>query len=158
MACPYFYPIRRLEASEWRSRIRPPLGDAYEGECHARPADVHQPPRELMLEGCNLGYASKQCDCFPADAEAEAVRFCVRSDTGVEVQIDYVLERDHLPGRHGPIVYDRQLKRWRGLERAGLLGRQAQAYLESYLTWKDGDAEKAPTGSAGNSLAATGKA
>jgi hypothetical protein len=137
MACPYFYPTRRLESSEWRSRIRPPLGDAYEGECHANPAEVHQPPRELMLEGCNLGYASQQCRCFPTAAEIEAIRFCVRSDTGIEVCIDYVLERSHLPCKHGPIVYDRRHKSWQGLQPGSLMERQAQAYLESYLSWKD---------------------
>jgi hypothetical protein len=136
-----------LEPSEWRSRIRPPLGDAYEGECHARPSEVHQPARALLLEACNLGYASLQCSRFPRQAEAEAVRFCVRSDTGVEVRIDYVLERAHLPSKHGPIVYDRRLKSWEGLEAGSLMERQAQAYLESYLIWKDG--EKAT----GNSVA-----
>lgn len=158
MACPYFRPTRRLESSEWRSRIRPPLGDPYEGECHACPADIHQPPREQVLESCNLGYASKQCDCFPAEAEAEAVRFCVRSDTGTEVQIDYVFERDHLPVRHGPIVYDRALQCWKGIEGSGLLERQAQAYLDSYLAWKDGDKTSDQKRRPGNRLAATGKA
>jgi hypothetical protein len=139
MACPYFCPTRRLDASEWRSRIRPPLGDAYEGECHARPARIHQPARALLLEGCNLGYASSLCSRFPAEAEAEAVRFCVCSDDGVVVAINYVLERAHLPCSHGPIAYDRRLQRWQGIEAGSLMERQAGAYLESYLAWKDGD-------------------
>lgn len=157
MACPYFYPTRRLEASEWRSRIRPPLGDAYEGECHASPANVHQPSRELTLEGCNLGYASKECNCFPAEAEADAVRFCVRSDTGSEIQIDYVFEHDHLPHSHGRIIYSRRLKCWRGIEGPGLLEQQARAYLDSYLAWKEGSEPKDPVRKPEKSLAAAGK-
>jgi hypothetical protein len=136
MACPYFCPTRRLSPSEWSSRIRPPLGDAYEGECHARPAEIHQPARALLLEACNLGYASHQCRRFPQQAEAEAVRFCVRSDIAAEVKIDYVFEQAHLPGRQGTLVYG-QNKSWSGVETGSLLERQAQAYLESYLAWKE---------------------
>jgi hypothetical protein len=155
MACPYFCPTRRLEASEWRSRIRPPLGDAYEGECHARLTQIYQPARALLLEGCNLGYASTLCSRFPAEAEAEAVRFCVRSDDGAVVGINYVLERAHLPCKHGPITYDRRLKCWQGIETGSLMERQAQAYLESYLAWKDGDKAKgAAQESEGGRLAA----
>ncbi|MEX2300984.1 MAG: hypothetical protein WD733_08620 [Bryobacterales bacterium] len=142
MACPYFSPTRRLNASEWRSRIRPPLGEAYEGECHARPTQIYQPARALLLEGCNLGYASSLCSRFPAEAEAEAVRFCVCSDDGAVVAINYVLERAHLPCKHGPIAYDRRFQRWQGIEAGSLMERQAQAYLESYLAWKDGDKTK----------------
>jgi hypothetical protein len=137
MACPYFCPTRRLEGPAWRSKVRPPLGDAYEGECHARPEQIHQPTREVLVEGCNLGYAAQHCKRFPAGEGPEAVRFCVRADSGAAVSLDYVLERAHLPYEHGHLVYDRGRKSWSGLPAGSLLERQAQTYLESYLSWKD---------------------
>jgi len=137
MACPYFCPTQRLQAAGWRGRIRPPLGDLYEGECHARPKEIYRPGGTVLLEGCNLGYAAQQCRRFPAEGP-EAVRFCVREDNEGEVRIDYVMERAHLPYEHGGLVYDRGLKSWTGLQAGSLLQRQAQAYVESYLAWKDG--------------------
>lgn len=135
MACPYFCPTRRLEAPAWRGKIRPPLGDAFEGECRARADEPHLPPRTLLLEGCNLGYAARQCRRFPEGDGPDAVRFCLQADTEEEVRIDYVLERGHLPFEHGRLAYDRALKSWKGLQAGSLLERQAGAYLESYLAW-----------------------
>jgi hypothetical protein len=117
--------------------VRPPLGDAYDGQCHAQPGQIHQPTREVLVEACNLGYAAQQCRRFPADDGPEAVRFCVQADSGVRVSIDYVLERAHLPYEHGHLHFDRGRNTWSGLSAGSLLQRQAQAYLESYLTWKD---------------------
>jgi hypothetical protein len=151
MACPYFCPTQRLDAAGWRSRIRPPLGDLYEGECHARPREIGRPSGAVLLEGCNLGYAARQCERFPSEEGPDAVRFCVRDDAAGKVRIDYVLEQAHLPYEHGGLVYDRGLHAWTGLRAGSLLQRQAQAYLESYLTWKDGDRTR------GASLAAGGK-
>jgi hypothetical protein len=158
MACPYFCPTQRLEAAGWRGKIRPPLGDIYEGECHARPTETHRPGGAVLLEGCNLGYAAGHCGRFPAEDGPEAVRFCVREDSGGAVRIDYVLERGHLPYQHGGLVYDRGLGTWAGVPAGSLLQRQAQAYLESYLIWKDGDQAKGRSQKArGRSRAAGGK-
>jgi hypothetical protein len=52
------------------------------------------------------------------------------------VRIDYVLERAHLPGKQGTLVYGQQRKSWSGVEAGSVFARQAQAYLESYLAWK----------------------
>ena len=139
MACPYFCPTQQLEAPGWRGKIRPPLGDLYEGECHARPKEIYRPGGAVLLEGCNFGYAARQCRRFPAEEGPEAVRFCVRDDSGGEVRIDYVLERAHLPYQHGGLVYNRGLNTWTGLQAGSLLQQQAQAYMESYLAWKDDD-------------------
>jgi hypothetical protein len=158
MACPYFCPTQRLAAPGWRGKIRPPLGDLYEGECHARPQEIQQTGGAVLIEGCNFGYAARQCRRFPAVEGPDAVRFCVREDAGGEVRIDYVLERAHLPFEHGGVVYDRALQTWTGTPAGSLLRRQAQAYLESYLTWKDGEkAEGASLAANDKSLAAGGK-
>jgi hypothetical protein len=158
MACPYFCPTQRLEAPGWRGKIRPPLGDLYEGECHARPKEIQQAGGAMLIEGCNFGYAARQCGRFPGAEGPDAVRFCVREDAAGEVRVDYVMERAHLPFAHGGLVYDRALRTWTGAPAGSLLQRQAQAYLESYLAWKDGD-KKAGTPPAANdkSLAAGGK-
>jgi hypothetical protein len=137
MACPYFCPTQRLEGPAWRSKIRPPLGDVYAGECQARPEQSHVPDRDV-LEVCNLGYAARQCPRFPASGGPEAVRFCVQDDQGGIVSIRYVLERAHLPFEHGCLLYDRARKDWAEPRAGALLQRQAQAYLESYLNWKEG--------------------
>jgi hypothetical protein len=142
MACPYFSPTQRLQAAGWRGRIRPPLGDLYEGECHARPREIFVPGGVVLLECCNFGYAARQCRRFPVQAGPEAIRFCVREDSEDQIHIDYVMERAHLPHEHGGIVYDRRLSGWTGLETGSLLERQAQAYVESYLAWKDGERKK----------------
>ena len=154
MACPYFCPTQRLEAPG-RGKVRPPLGDLYEGECQARPKEIHQPAGAVLIEGCNLGYAARQCGRFPGGEGPEAVRFCVREDSGSQVRIDYVLERAHLPFQHGGVVYDRGLRTWTGVAAGSLLQRQAQAYVESYLVWKDGDPAKSkPQEAKGKGLAA----
>lgn len=156
MACPYFYPAQRLEPPEWRGKIRPPLGDLYGGECHARPSEVHHPEGSLLIEGCNFGYAGRQCGRFPGGEAPDAVRFCVREDTGSEVRIDYVLERAHLPFAHGRTVYERRGGTWAGLPRGELLQRQAQAYMESYLRWKDDEPARGKPQAAGSNSAAAG--
>jgi hypothetical protein len=148
-----------MERPARRGKIRPPLGDFYEGECHARPAEIHRPESSLQVEACNFGYAARQCGCFPDADGPEAVRFCVREDTGSEVRIDYVLERKHLPFAHGSVIYERRGKTWAGvLPPRSLLQRQAQAYLESYLRWKEGDPDDAkPPVEQSSSAAAGGK-
>ena len=92
-----------------------------------------------MIETCNLGYPSGQCECFPAAAGPDAVRFCIHEDNGTEVSIDYVFERAHLPHAHGRIIYDRRRKGFPGLQDGGLLQHQAKAYVQSYLDWKHGE-------------------
>jgi hypothetical protein len=159
MACPYFCPTQRLQAAGWRGRIRPPLGDLYEGECHARPKEINRPGGAVLIEGCNYGYAASQCGRFPGEGAPDAVRFCVHQDLDGRVRIDYVLERAHLPHEHGRVVFDRATKAWAGLRAGSLLERQAQAYLESYLAWKDGDAAARQSQTAAeNGLAAEAKA
>jgi hypothetical protein len=164
MACPYFCPTQRLEAPGWRGKIRPPLGDLYEGECHARPKEIQQTGGAVLIDGCNFGYAARQCRRFPDVEGPDAVRFCVREDAAGEVRMDYVLERAHLPFEHGGLVYNRALQTWTAAPSgslapaASLLRRQAQAYLESYLIWKDGDKSKGTSLTANDkSLAAGGK-
>ena len=135
MACPYFCPTGKAEGFTWRSKIRPPLGDAHQGECHVQPAQIHQPALEA-IETCNLGYAAGRCSRFPANEGPDAVRFCIQADDGVAVSIDYVLERRHLPDSHGRVVYDCGLQVFSGVDDGSLLQSQARAYVQSYLRWK----------------------
>jgi len=149
MACPYFRPTSPLSLSAWPGKLRPPLGAPYAGECCARDGEAHRPPREVLLEACNLGYAGGSCPRFPADAAAEAVRFSLRSDDGEVIELAYARERDHRPERCGGLRYDLRRKRWSGLGRDELLARQAEAYLHSYLRWKKGPEGRAQSRAAG---------
>ena len=59
----------------------------------------HEPEEQEQREICNTGYARGRCAKFPANAEADAVRFSADRD-GVVV---YILEKDHAPLRHGVV-------------------------------------------------------
>lgn len=96
LACPCFEPTVRLPWSEWPGKFRPPLGAPFEGICHADRAELYRPAGQLLLTGCNMGYARDQCDRVPADAP-DAVRFVyARADT-----VRWVLETNHRPGAQG---------------------------------------------------------
>ena len=86
MACPYFYPVARFEASSWAVPPRLPLGDAYTGECRA-PGAPSAPDENRMREICNVGYGRGCCDRFPESANADGVRFHVASDRGERMDV-----------------------------------------------------------------------
>lgn len=126
MACPYFYPVARMDEKQWPNPPRLPLGDPYSGLCRAR-SDVATPAESSVRDLCNQGYARNSCAEFPSGDGPDAVRFCIASDTDQIVRILFVVESDHLPYRHGALEYPGHLDS--GEE---ILHRQAQAYLESY--------------------------
>ena len=64
------------------------------------------------------------------------VRFGLSTDDGRTVVVAYVVERVYLPLRHGTLRYCRATKSWIDLNVDGLLARQAEAYLASYLRSK----------------------
>src|SRR3712207_1611076 len=67
MACPFFVPSREADPEVVRP-ARSPLGALFTGECQIfHGAALH--------DLCNFGYARGICPHFPADAEADAVRF-----------------------------------------------------------------------------------
>lgn len=104
MACPYFYPISRN--SDGKQPARAPLGVLYQGRCEAGGDARH--------EACNFGYARHTCDAFPANSEADAVRF-----TNLDGKILFILEKDYSPVRHGSVDM---------LE--GALARQAEVFQQ----------------------------
>lgn len=118
LACPCFEPTARLPWSVWPGKFRPPLGAPCEGICRADSAQPYRPAGQLLLTGCNLGYARDSCDRVPAQSP-DAVRF-VYAGPGM---VRWVLETDHRPVAHGVSedgasagrgrVLDRQLNAYR---------------------------------------------
>jgi hypothetical protein len=133
VACPFFVPSRRLEIAGWVRPPRFPLGDPFAGACHARPADVVEPPEARQRELCNCGYARGRCDRFPGDSAADAVRFSVTNDSPSRVLLVYVVEKDHAPAEHGILEYAVGDARLDGPHISDILVQQARAFLESYL-------------------------
>ncbi|HTC32740.1 MAG TPA: hypothetical protein VK724_05185 [Bryobacteraceae bacterium] len=128
MACPYFYPVARFETSPWSVPPRLPLGDAFSGECRV-PGNSAQPDETRMREVCNLGYGRNNCEHFPAESAADAIRFHIAEDSGELIKIQYVFERDCWPREHGEVDLS---------DAPSILRRQADAYLESYLRRRNG--------------------
>lgn len=134
MACPYFYPTKRLDQRLWPHPARLPLGAGFAGVCRADPAsDEFRPGESALQQWCNLGYARKQCGRFPDDAGPDAVRFAVSSDSNDIIRIYYAAEKDHRPHQHGPLEFDARQRTFPAPHPNRILQRQAEAYLESYL-------------------------
>jgi hypothetical protein len=123
MACPYFYPV----SPSGNGSPMLPLGDRWEGLCHAAPGPP-LPCDAALLTLCNMGYARGQCPRFPSGDGPDAVRFTVKGSSNGAVSLYHVVERDHHPYAHGPLTYSPTA------EPAGeTLLRQARAYAECYL-------------------------
>lgn len=112
MACPYFVP--REKRAE-RLAFRLPLGAFWVGECGATGGE--QPAEDFQLNECNFGYARARCARFPANGEADAVRFTRRGEERL-----FILERDHAPVRFGPVeniepgtILEKQAQAWNGI-------------------------------------------
>jgi hypothetical protein len=133
VACPFFVPSRRLEIAGWVRPPRFPLGDPFSGACHARPAEVIEPPESRQRELCNCGYARGRCDRFPGDSAADAVRFSVTDETPARLVLIYVVEKDHAPAGHGTLEYSISDARLEAPHISEILAHQARAFLESYL-------------------------
>ncbi len=113
-----------------------PLGDVWMGVCRAVADVPWEPPEAMLRQLCNLGYARGNCARFPDDGGPDAVRFTISRDDRASVRIYYVLERDHLPFAHGPLVFSRTGAAFVSPPPGELLRGQAQAYVESYLRRK----------------------
>jgi hypothetical protein len=135
MACPYFYPVEAREGSALL-----PLGDWWEGFCHAMPdapnAEIGAPRNRFCDTACNLGYARGECARFPAGDGPDAVRFTVSSHRDAVIGICYVVERDHHPFADGRLEYSTTAAAFAIPPATATLARQAQAYVESYLRRK----------------------
>jgi len=83
-----------------------------------------------------MGYARGECGRFPPGGGPDAVRFALKADDGGALRLYYVTERDYLPFSHGPLEYSTADECLVNPPAAANLGRQAQAYSESYLRRK----------------------
>ncbi len=104
----------------------------FTGVCCAAP-ETSKPDETTLRQLCNRGYARKRCPRFPDDSASDAVRFSVTEDTGDQVRVVYVIEKNHFPVEHGPIEYSLGQARFTGSHTSELLAAQARAYVESYL-------------------------
>lgn len=87
-----------------------------------------------MRQHCNTGYGRGECDRFPPESEADAVRFHVSLQhvslqQGTLLQIQYIFEKSCWPARHGVLEYRDGIAETAD----AILGRQATAFAESYL-------------------------
>jgi hypothetical protein len=128
VACPFFVPVRAVTCSGWICPPRMPLGDIYSGLCCAGPGDPNPPP-EARQQLCNRGYARGECECFPPDTAADAVRFSITGEADGVIQMVYVIEKDHAPLEHGPLEFGDALT---GAEGRDVLAAQARAFVTSY--------------------------
>lgn len=137
LACPYFFPERRLEDGRWLHPARLPLGGGWFGQCHAPGCEGQLPSDEELHEFCNLGYATN-CRRLPKERSSDAVRFSVVRDGGERVVLLFVFESGHHPAGHGNIEYDCVNREWISAHPEPRIQQMAQCYLESYLLRRSG--------------------
>jgi hypothetical protein len=132
VACPFFFPVERFEDGAWLKPPRLPLGDPCRGVCYA-PGDPATPSTDELRTLCNLGYARGTCTRFPADAEADAIRFSITKDRDETVDLIYIFEKDYGPLRHGTLRYQTAESRLCDAPANPILCAQAERFLESYI-------------------------
>lgn len=114
MPCPLFLPGSPL-----------PLSDLFGGVCSV------DPEAELSIDKltrcCNPGHARHSCP-QAALSETDSVRFLVRSDDGVLIDVAWVTERNHYPIAVGSLRISRCLE-----PAATTLEHQARAVAAAYL-------------------------
>jgi hypothetical protein len=113
-----------------------PLGDWWTGFCQAVPGAPYPAGGSGCDTSCNLGYARGECVRFPEGEGPDAVRFTISSHENDLVRIYYVVERDHHPFAQGRLEYSTTGSGVRTPAETATLGRQAEAYGESYLRRK----------------------
>lgn len=139
MACPFFMPLRKLEADgTWFHPSRLPLKGAWDGHCCAPGHEGAQPLSE-ELKQCNLGYAAN-CSRLPRERSCDAVRFSIVRDAGSKLVLCFVCELDHHPAEHGILEYDLACGRWQLSHPDARLQKMAQCYLEAYLQHRSASA------------------
>src|SRR5580698_3348897 len=107
MACPYFHAVKPRRQTDRSRSAMLPLGDAWDGVCHANPDSPCEPDEITLLSHCNMGYARGCCARFPAGDGPDAARFTIAADGPGTLRIYYVLERDHHPWSHGALEFSR---------------------------------------------------
>ena len=128
MACPYFFPLARIDDRAWTVAPRLPLGDPHTGECRAQGESV-VPNEQTLRQFCNRGYGRGECERFPADGQADAVRFHVAVHGTTTLRVQYVFEKACWPVRHGVLECGAVIEP----PQEAILERQAAAFIESYM-------------------------
>jgi len=131
MACPYFYPVARLETNYWAVPPRCPLGDAYAGQCRSSGVD-YLPDETTLRDYCNFGYGRGRCGRFPSSAEADAARFHIAGEFGGVIRIQYVLEKDCWPILYGTADFSIVTQEFSGGPPDEILRRQVAVFVECY--------------------------
>lgn len=144
VACACFHPTVPLPWKAWPGKFRPPLGRPYDGTCHSDSGRPYVPNRDVLLAGCNLGYARGICTRVPDDSP-DAVRFSLKGADSIR----WVAEREHRPVDHGTVQFGASAGR------GPLLDRQVAAFsLQCRQSPPRGRATVAPgdgpTGSGGS--------
>ena len=112
-----------------------PLGDVWSGECRAPGAQGAVPDRHALLECCNLGYARGKCGRF-SGAGPDAVRFAVTDHAAGVVSLCCIIEKEYLPFGRAALDWDIAERRFLSPPPDQGTGRQAWAYVASYLARK----------------------
>lgn len=128
VACPFFYPIDKIEDRGYDVAPRLPLIDAYSGECRASGEAITN-----FNLCCNAGYARGLCPDFPEGAEWDAVRFHMAGREAGLVRVLYVYEKGCWPGLRGTLEYSISEGRFAGSVDDPVLAKLARAFTESYL-------------------------
>ena len=133
VACPYFHAVKpRTQTDSSRSAMLP-LGDAWDGVCHANGEAPWEPDEQTLQSCCNLGYARGCCARFPAADGPDAARFTIAADSGESLRVYYVLERNHHPWSHGPLEFSRSGESAEAHSADEATVNLARAYVTSYL-------------------------
>jgi hypothetical protein len=138
MSCPYFDPVEPRREDSGPRHAMLPLGNSWSGICRAIPSQPAHPDNAALQSCCNLGYARDNCGRFPDASGPDAVRFTITSDDGATFRLYYVLERNHEPLAHGALEYSVAAGELAPAAEGVLTGRQARAYIESYMRRKSG--------------------
>lgn len=110
-----------------------PLGDMWDGVCHANSESPWTPDESTLVSHCNLGYARGCCARFPSTDGPDAARFTIVGDVLDSIRIYYVLEHDHHPWEHGTLEYSRAAKSFTAGSAPESTRGLAHAYVASYL-------------------------
>jgi hypothetical protein len=142
LACPFFMPTQRSDDASWLHPVRLPLGAPFDGHCCAPGHEAAQLSSEEIKQ-CNLGYAS-QCSRLPQERTSDAVRFGVVRESGTQVFLRFVCEKNYRPAEDGILEYDSQRAAWTSVHATPQIQKMAECYLEGYRSRRNQTAVDSP--------------
>jgi len=130
LACPFFMPTQRSEDASWLHPHRLPLGGPFDGHCCA-PGHESTPLRPEDVKECNLGYAAS-CARLPQERTSDAVRFGIVRESGAQIVLRVVYEKNYRPAGDGILEFDLQQDSWITPHSTPQIQKMAECYLKSY--------------------------